>query len=112
MGPPSPSKPARLEVTYVIVLARLTRIYERKDVAGALSKVTKKQAMSRVMRWGRKRKPDEQPRDEILELPEDNANGEDELAGVTAVGDDAPAPESLSKQAKRPVVVKPIGVIR
>ena len=98
--------------TYVIVLARLTRIYERKDVAQALSKVTKKQAMRRVMRRGRKRKPDDQPRDEILEIPQDNTKGEDELAGVPAIGDDAPAPEIISRQPKRPVVVKPIGVIR
>jgi hypothetical protein len=98
--------------TYVIVLARLTRIYERKDVAQALAKVTRQQAMRQVMPRDRKRQMDEQPRDEILEIPADNGNGEDELAGVAATSDNTPAPETVSKQAKRPVVVKPIGGIR
>jgi type IV secretory pathway TraG/TraD family ATPase VirD4 len=94
--------------TYVIVLSRLTRIYERKDVAVAMGKVHKKQAKSRIMRRGRdeKQKNDEMPNPEVVEMkpdtPQDIGTSSDEKT---------PALIPVIDKPIRPVVVKPIGVI-
>ena len=103
--------------TYVIVLSRLTRIYERKDVASAVQKVSKKRAMSRVMPR-RKRKnealPEEEQVDPIIELPTDRSDQMSGNAETVATSDDnAEKPEAQSEPAKpkRPIVVKPIGEI-
>ena len=98
--------------TYVIVLSRLTRIYERKDVREALAKVTKKQALRRVMPRGRKRKNTEKPKDEILELSDDEEVVQVEGATTSAIIDEVSAPPGDADKPKRPIVVKPIGIIQ
>jgi len=97
--------------TYIILLSRLTRIYERKDVASAVKAVDPKQAKRRIMRRGRgeKRKNDEKSKHEIIDLPK-----EDAIASVATTEDesDAAPPAPVIEKPKRPVVVKPIGVIQ
>jgi len=97
--------------TYIIILSRLTRIYERKDVASAVKAVDPKQAKRRIMRRGRgeKRKNDEKPKHEIIDLPQEAA-----VASVVTTEDesDAAPPAPVIEKPKRPVVVKPIGVIQ
>lgn len=106
--------------TYVIVLSRLTRIYERKDVASAVQTVSKKRALSRVMPRRNKRKNEELPEDEVrdtvVELPT-QADGGDVSDRTTMMpqdsDDEATIEHDLPVQPKpkRPVVVKPIGEI-
>lgn len=95
--------------TYVIVLSRLTRIYERKDVATLVAKVSKKKAMRRVMPRRQKRKhedlAEEEVRDEIIALPEP----EQEDKKSVPVQQERKAPRIA--KPKRPVVVEPIGEI-
>jgi len=92
--------------TYVIILSRLTRIYERKDVAAAIKTINRKQAKKQVMRRGRgeKLKNGETPTQEILKMSEDSS---DVLASarmnVSTV---------VIEKPKCPHVVKPIGVIQ
>lgn len=99
--------------TYVIILSRLTRIYERKDVATAVKGVDSKKAKRQVMRRGRgdKRKNDSKSKHESLELPVEVAiasgkTKEDEKVVQLPTG------TPLISQPKHPVVVKPIGVIQ
>jgi len=97
--------------TYIIILSRLTRIYERKDVAHAVKAVDAKKAKRQIMRRGRgdKRKNDEKPKHDIIDLPQ-----EDAVASVVTKEDesDAVPPARAIEKPKRPVVVKPIGVIQ
>ena len=99
--------------TYVILLARLTRIYERKDVAAAVKAVDAKQARRRVMRRGRgeKRKNSTKVKPEQVDEPlvtaiETSKTQEDEKGKQTV------SEPSKVSTPKRPVVVKPIGVIQ
>lgn len=96
--------------TYVIILSRLTRIYERKDVATAIGNIDKKQARRRIMRRGR---GDKQKHDETSK-PENNEVMPDVLPSADVIPDErlaeSPA-KSVIMKPKRPVVVKPIGVI-
>jgi hypothetical protein len=101
--------------TYVIVLSRLTRIYERKDVRESLASVTKKQALSRVLPRGRKRKNDERSQVRSAEPSQKTADvSANEQPEAKAAESDVSQPDSrpVQKQTKRPIVVEPIGVIQ
>ena len=95
--------------TYVIILSRLTRIYERKDVEATVRAVDLKEAKKQIMRRGRgeKRKTDAKPKQEIIDLP-------DETPATTIEEESKNNASSVSviENLKRPVVVKPIGVIQ
>ncbi len=98
--------------TYIIILSRLTRIYERKDVEASVKAVDPKKAKKRIMRRGRgeKRKNDEKPKHDIVDLPQ-----EDAVASVETTEDEsaaAPSAPQVIEKPKRPVVVEPIGVIQ
>jgi type IV secretion system protein VirD4 len=97
--------------TYVIILSRLTRIYERKDVAVAVKQLNPKKYRRQIMRRGRgeKRRNDEETKPVMIESADDSVKQEpapvpqDELIAKLVV--------PVLEKPKRPVVVKPIGVI-
>jgi len=95
--------------TYVIILSRLTRIYERKDVAAAVKQLDPKKYRRQIMRRGRgeKRKNDEKPNLGMIELGDDSVKKEPVTQEESIAKVVVPVPE----KPKRPVVVKPIGVI-
>lgn len=99
--------------TYVIVLSRLTRIYERRDVATEVGKVSKKKAMRRVMPRREKRKngelPEEEIRDEIIAVSKDKDVDDAQPATQEVLNQEHKA--AVIAKPKRPVVVEPIGEI-
>ena len=90
--------------TYAFVLARLTRIYERKDVAQAVKGVDKK-----AMRRNLLRRPsaDETPQ-ALPTLPDYEPTIEEENTAPVAV----PAPQPVMVQASKPRIVQPLGEFR
>ncbi|MEO1666696.1 MAG: type IV secretory system conjugative DNA transfer family protein [Chloroflexota bacterium] len=99
--------------TYVIVLSRLTRIYERIDVREATGKVDKKKKMKRVMPRGRadrvKRK--EKPKHQVMELPTNDEISSDNVDDEQVIAAAATTNAPVIDKPRRRVVVKPIGVI-
>jgi len=90
--------------TYAFVLARLTRIYERKDVAQAV-KAVDKQAMRRHLLRRPSADEDKRKRQPLPMLPDDEPTieAEDDTATVAV-----PAPQSMTVQASKLRIVQPL----
>ena len=89
------------------MLARLTRIYERKDVAQAVKTVDKK-----VMRRNVLRRPSadetKRQRQPMSTLPDADPTIAEDVVTTVPI----PAPQPVMVQASKPRIVQPLGEFR